>query len=93
MKQTECLEMVHMCKAEKKDRNWENSWAKIFFSFREIFAILCKKMHEYREIVAENDPCRILSSTNGSKLIFHMRMFLYETAGIYKSHDLYFTVC
>ena len=32
---------------------------------------------------------RILSSTNGSKLIFHMQMYLYETSrNIYKSHDL-----
>ena len=31
---------------------------------------------------------RILSSTNGSKLIFHMRMYSMRPAGIYKSHDL-----
>ena len=30
---------------------------------------------------------RILTSTNGSKLIFHMMMNLYETSRIYKSHD------
>ena len=31
---------------------------------------------------------RISRPSNGSKLIFHMRMYLYETAGIYKSHDI-----
>ena len=38
---------------------------------------------------------RILSSTNGSKLIFHMRMYLYETSRNVQEprpHDLYFTV-
>ena len=38
----------------------------------------------------------ISSSTNGSKLIFHMRMYLYETSRNIQepwSHDLYFTVC
>ena len=39
---------------------------------------------------------RILSSTNGSKLIFHIRMYFYETSGTIQEpwpHDLYFTVC
>ena len=39
---------------------------------------------------------RILSSTNGSKLIFHMKMYLYETSrNIQESwpHNLYFMVC
>ena len=31
---------------------------------------------------------RILSSINSSKLIFHKRMYVYETTGMYKSHDL-----
>ena len=31
---------------------------------------------------------RISRPINGSKLIFHMRMYLYEPVGIYKSHDL-----
>ena len=37
---------------------------------------------------------RILSSTNGGKLIFHMRMYLYETSMNIQEpwpHDLYFT--
>ena len=36
------------------------------------------------------------SSTNGSKLVFHMRMYLYETSRNIQEtwpHDLYFTVC
>ena len=39
---------------------------------------------------------RILSSTDGSKLIFHIRMYLYETRWNIQEpwpHDLYFTVC
>ena len=39
---------------------------------------------------------RILSSTNGSQLIFHMRMYPYETSRNIQEpwpHDLYFTVC
>ena len=39
---------------------------------------------------------RILSSTTGSKLIFHMRMYLYETSRSIQEpwpHDLYHTVC
>ena len=38
---------------------------------------------------------RMLSSTNGSKLIFHMRMYLYEASRNLQEpwpHDLYFTV-
>ena len=38
----------------------------------------------------------ILSSINGSKLIFHMRVYPYETSRDIQetwSHDLYFTVC
>ena len=38
---------------------------------------------------------RILSSTYGSKLIFHMRMYLYEASRNIQEpwpHDLYFTV-
>ena len=38
---------------------------------------------------------RILSSTNGSKLIFHIRMYLYETSRNIQEpwpHGLYFTV-
>ena len=39
---------------------------------------------------------RILSSTNGIKLIFHMRMYRYETSRNIQEpwpHDLYFKVC
>ena len=39
---------------------------------------------------------RILSSTNRSKLIFYIRMYLYETSRNIQEpwpHDLYFTVC
>ena len=39
---------------------------------------------------------RILTSTNGSKLIFHIRMYLCETIRYIQEpwpHDLYFTVC
>ena len=31
---------------------------------------------------------RILSSTNGSKLIFHMMMYLFETGGNIREKDL-----
>ena len=39
---------------------------------------------------------KMLSSTNDSKLIFRMRMYLYETSTNIQEpwpHDLYFTVC
>ena len=39
---------------------------------------------------------RILISTNGSKLIFYERMYLYETSRNIQQpwpHDLYFMVC
>ena len=39
---------------------------------------------------------RIFSSTNGSKLIFHIRTYFYETSRNIQEpwpHDLYFTVC
>ena len=39
---------------------------------------------------------RILSSTNGGNLIFHMRKYLYETSRNIQEpwpHDLYFTIC